>query len=549
MTIASLRLLGALALETPCSPGPLRLGRKAQAVLAAAALGGGAGVSRARLLALLWPDQSEDEARGALRQCLHLLRRSLGDAVELLDIDRERLVVSDRACEVDVVRFEALSASADMACLGRAVALYRGDFVESLEAGSEFERWAAVERERLRTIAHGLVARLSECPVDAATREQAVRLARRLLASDPVHEGCYRALMRLHAGAGLRAKAFQTWNDCREALRGELGVEPSAETAALAAQLCGLAEAPEPPSTAAPAAVGAPVIPVVSGPRAGDHPRVVDLNLRGWESFCRCTPHDKLQARAAFEEAVRLAGDHAEIIARVGWTHWMESVFGWTVEAGRSMDLAEQWASRAIACNRSGRSTPHTLMGKVLLRRRRFDEGLAQLRLAVELEPRYAWAHFHLAEGLLLAGEFDAALAAVDRAMALDLNDHGMFLTIRGLALRMTNELEAAQAVMESAVTRNPDYFWAHAVLAGIHAERGQLERARAEAATARRLNPRFSVSSHAAALPMRHPEHQQRMARALRAAGVAADSPAPVGRAGRLTARTATGPPAQPPT
>ena len=84
---------------------------------------------------------------------------------------------------------------------------------------------------------------------------------------------------------------------------------------------------------------------------------------------------------------------------------------------------------------------------------------------------------------------------------------------------------------MESAVTRNPDYFWAHMGLAGIHAERGQLERARAAVATARRLNPRFSLSFLANALPMRHPEHQQRMARALRAAGVPADSPPPVVR------------------
>lgn len=525
MTSSSLRLLGAFALEAPCSPGPLRLGRKAQAVLAAAALGGAAGVSRARLIALLWPDHAEDEARGALRQCLHLLRRSLGDTVDLLNIDGERLFVSDRACQVDVVRFEALSASADLAGLVTAAALYPGEFLESLEAGAEFARWATTERERLRNIACGVLTRLSDSVLDQADREQAVQLAHRLLANDPVHEGCWRALMQLHAGAGLRAKALQAWNGCREALRRELDVEPAAETAALFHRVAGW---PEAPLTAAPAAqTGVPRIPVVSGPRVGDHPRVVDLNLRGWEAFCRCTPQDNLLARAAFEEAVRLAGDHAEVIARVGWTHWMESVFGWSADPGRSMDLAQQWASRAIACNRGGRSTPHTLMGKVLLRRRRFDEGLTQLRLAVDLEPQYAWAHFHLAEGLLLAGEFDAALAAVDRAMGLDLNDHGMFLTIRGLALRMTNQLPAALAVMESAATRNPDYFWAHMGLAGIHAELGQLGSARTAAATARRLNPRFSVTFLAAALPMRHPEHQQRMARALRAAGVPVDSPA----------------------
>lgn len=523
MSASSLRLLGAFALQTPFAPAAVRLGRKAQALLACAAMHGSSGVGRERLVGLLWPDHGEEEARGALRQCLHLLRGRLGPAADLLERDCDRLVLRERACEVDARRFEALAASREPAALQAAAQVYSGDFLDSLEAGAEFARWAATERVRLRDLACRVLAVLSESRLDEAGRDQAVQLAHRLLASDPVHEGCHRALMRLHAGAGLRAKALQAWNDCREALHRELGVEPSAETAGLAAQLSGLAEA-----GSSPPAGGAPRIPVVSGPRAGDPPRVVDLNLRGSESFCRCTPHDNLQARAAFEEAVRLAGDHAEIIARVGWTHWMDAVSGWTAEPERSMEDAYQWASRAVACNRAGRSTPHTLMGKVLLRRRRFDEGLAQLRLATSLEPRYAWAHFHLAEGLMLAGECAEALAAADRALTLDLDDHGMFLCIRGLALHMLGELEAAQAVLESAVTRNPDYFWAHMGLAVVHADRSDVESARAAVATARRLNPRFSVTYIEAALPMLRVEHQQRMARALRAAGAPLDSPGP---------------------
>lgn len=528
MSVSSLRLLGAFALVTPFAPAPVRLGRKAQALLACAAMHGSNGVGRERLVGLLWPDHGEEEARGALRQCVHLLRRGLGPAADLLERDSDRLALRERACEVDVLRFEALAASREPAALQAAAQVYRGDFLESLEAGAEFARWAATERERLRDLACRVLDRLSESPLGPADRDQAVQLAHRLLASDPVHEGCYRALMRLHAGAGLRAKALQTWNDCRSALRRELGVEPAAETAGLVSQLSGLSDAPAAtdPAQAMPLA-GAPRVPVVSGPRVGDHPRVVDLNLRGWESFCRCTPHDNLLARAAFEEAVRLAGDHAEIIARVGWTHWMESVFGWTPDPERSMELACQWASRAIACNRSGRSTPHTLMGKVLLRRRQFDEGLAQLRLAASLEPHYAWANFHLAEGLMLAGECDEALAAVERALALDLNDHGMFLTIRGFALWMTGELEAAQVAMESAATRNPGYFWAQLGLTAIHAERGNLDGARAAAAAAGRMNPRLSTAHVEEALPMRLPEQQQRMAQALRAAGLPPGGPA----------------------
>lgn len=519
MTSSRLRLLGAFALESPCSAVPLRLGRKAQAVLAAAALGGAAGVSRARLIALLWPDHAEDEARGALRQCLHLLRRSLGDAVDLLNIDGERVVVSDRACEVDVVRFEALSASGDLACLATAAALYRGDFVESLEAGCDFERWAAVERERLRTIAHGLLARLSERTLDAATREQAVRLAQRLLASDPVHEGCYRALMRLHLGAGLRAKALQTWNECRATLRRELAVEPSADTAALMAQVYGAAAGGTAPAEM-PGPAAARFVPVVSPARRGDDPRVVDLNLRGWEQYVLYTPEGNLRARAAFEEAVRLAGDHAEVIARLGWTYWTEATSRWSPEADAEADAnmaqALHWARRAIACNR-GRSTPHSLMGKILLWRWQHDAALEQFHVAVSLEPAYSWAHFHLADALMWSGQCREALAEVDRALALDQNDHGMFLNIRGLALWMLRDFQSARLALHSASTRNPGYFWPAMMLAVIDAEEGDLAAATAAFTLARKRRPAFSLSYAERVLPFRDPEHRRRMVDAFR--------------------------------
>jgi DNA-binding SARP family transcriptional activator len=525
MTASRLRLLGAFALETAFSPAPLHMGRKAQALLAAVALQGSQGLSRTRLISLLWGEHGEEEARGALRQCLHLLRRSLGTAADLLEIDGERLVVAQHACEVDVIRFESLAASRDLADWGTAAAIYRGDFIEALEAGPDFELWAAVERERLRNLAHGVLSRLSHQTLDGATREQAEQLAHRLLASDRVHEGCYRALMRLYAAAGLRAKALQTWNECRETLRRELDVEPSDETAAVIKRLRGHAAVDSAPPASAPTPV--PFVPVVSPARSGDDPRVVDLNLRGWEQYVLYTPDGNLRARAAFEEAVRLAGDHAEVIARVGWTYWTEATSRWTGDPDASMAQAFQWASRAIACNR-GRSTPHSLMGKVLLWRGQHDVALQQFRAAVELEPHYSWAHFHLAEALMWAGQCDEALAEVSRALALDQNDHGIFLNVRGFALWMMRENRAARLALHSALTRNPTYFWPALMLAVVDAEEGDLAAAADAAATALGRRPRFSVSYVERALPFRMPEHRRRMVDALRACGMPEDEAAP---------------------
>jgi DNA-binding SARP family transcriptional activator len=526
MPASTLRLLGDFALETPSSPAPLRLGRKPRALLACVALQGSAGASRDRLISLLWPDHSDDEARGALRQCLHLLRGALGDAAEGLDSDGDHIVLRDAVFEVDVRRFETLAARSDIASMLLAADLYRGEFIESLGAGTEFATWAAAERERLRGIAQGLLTRLSESAVGTPACDVTVRLAQRLLAADPVHEGSYRALMRLHARAGLRAKALQTWNECRRVLRRELDVEPSAQTAALIEQLfggVGVAAGAEPRTIERQASPAAGSLAGFLSGNSGDDPVVVDLLLRGWQFFTLLTAESNAKARAAFEAAVDRAGDHAEALARLGWTHLMDSLSGWSADPVLSFDLASKCASRAIACNR-GHPTPHTLMSKVLLWRMEYEPAFDHLKHAADIAPSFAYPYFHMGEASMWCGRCDEALAHLSRALELDHNDHGMFLTIRGLALWMMGEQREAQVALNSAITRNPTYAWPYGGLVASYAECGELKLARDAAITARRLNRRFSLSFAEHVMPFRNPEHRRRHVEAWRAAGMPQD-------------------------
>ena len=54
--------------------------KKARALLSVLALSPGMERSREQLMALLWSDRGDDQARGSLRQALSGLRRDLGDA-------------------------------------------------------------------------------------------------------------------------------------------------------------------------------------------------------------------------------------------------------------------------------------------------------------------------------------------------------------------------------------------------------------------------------------------------------------------------------------
>jgi DNA-binding SARP family transcriptional activator len=97
--------------------------------------------------------------------------------------------------------------------------------------------WVEGRREALR----GLLVRALECMITclSANREWplAVRNAEELVALEPFRESGYRQLMRLHVARGDRAEALRVYELCRQRLRDELGVGPSAETEALQVSL------------------------------------------------------------------------------------------------------------------------------------------------------------------------------------------------------------------------------------------------------------------------------------------------------------------------
>ena len=78
---------------------------------------------------------------------------------------------------------------------------------------------------------------LIDALLDQRRYEDALGHAKQLRNHDPLQESTYRRLMRIYAERGDRAAALRTYHACATMLEKELGVEPSAETAQLHAQL------------------------------------------------------------------------------------------------------------------------------------------------------------------------------------------------------------------------------------------------------------------------------------------------------------------------
>ena len=232
MTVLTMTLLDGF--EVRCNAGP-PIGfatRKARALLAYLALAPGQTSSRERLAGLFWGTSSDEQARSNLRQTLSGLRKALPrECAACLVSEGDTVRLDDALVESDVTAFEALVAEGTPTALARAAALYKGGLLEGFSLREEaFEEWLAAERERLRTMALGALSRLLAHHQTQDGTDQAVPIAVRLLALDPLQEAVHRALMEFYGRQGRFGTAIKQYQFCRELLRRELGIEPEPAT-------------------------------------------------------------------------------------------------------------------------------------------------------------------------------------------------------------------------------------------------------------------------------------------------------------------------------
>lgn len=227
-----LRLItfGGLAMESGHGAPP-RLRPQRLAILAVLASAGDRGVSRERMIGLLWPDWDEERARHALRQALYALRQELGaDMIESGPI----LSIDSAALASDVGEFRAALAANDR---GRAASLARGPFLHGfyLAGAPEFERWVEEERASLAgEVTRALLSLAKEAEGDPDT---SVEWWRQLTAADPLSGSFALGYLKALAARGDRAGALAFARAHELVVRRELEADPDAEIRRLEVEL------------------------------------------------------------------------------------------------------------------------------------------------------------------------------------------------------------------------------------------------------------------------------------------------------------------------
>jgi TolB-like protein/DNA-binding SARP family transcriptional activator/Tfp pilus assembly protein PilF len=249
----SLKLFGGASLEGPAGALTGRAAQRHRLALLALLATAGAGVTRDKLIAYLWPEADAERGRHLLSNSLYMLRQALGEDALLGAGDVVRLDAARVRC--DVRDFDDALGRGEAA---RAVGLYTGPFLDGffLADAPEFERWATRERERLATAYARALESLAECAEGERDFRSAAEWWKTRAAHDLLDSGVALRLMRALEAAGNRAGALQHASVHQRHLQEELGLRLTPEIAALAerlrrepaAEVPDWARTPEPPA-------------------------------------------------------------------------------------------------------------------------------------------------------------------------------------------------------------------------------------------------------------------------------------------------------------
>ena len=228
-----LRTLGGLSIENSGSKSAVA-NRRPLALLALLAATGPRGLSRDKVVALLWPESDSEHGRNSLSQILSALRRELAGADPVLGTLELRVNTDVLTC--DVMEFEERIAANDF---DAATLLYTGPFLDGvfLKNTPEFERWVEQQRSRLERLQADALERLAIGATGREDHVSAAALWRRRAALAPNDSRAALKLMESLVASGEPASALAHYRVHESLLREDIGIEPDASLAEFAASL------------------------------------------------------------------------------------------------------------------------------------------------------------------------------------------------------------------------------------------------------------------------------------------------------------------------
>lgn len=441
-------LLGGVRIQVDGQSVPLK-GQKPQALLIWLALHLGQATPRDHIARLLWPHAEPENARVSLRQALTALRRVLPDVA--ISSEGQDLQLDAALCQVDAVDFLRSVHGSDIAVLQKAADRYSGELCAGfLSQVDGFDEWLSSERQRVRRAALKTMQTLTDHHLETGELSAAIGVALNLLTIDPLQEHVHRQVMTLYAQLGEKGSAVRQYELCREALARDLDSPPEPETVALfnairRGEINNIAKtAPAAPQTDRSARLPSiAVLPFISMSADIEHEFLADGMTEELINLLAQSVNWRVISR---NSSFRYKGEHVDV-REVG----EQLGVGYVVE-GSVRRVADR--IRVTAQLVSTEDGAHIWSD-------RYDCPLSEI---FEVQDEVVHAIFRVLKNRLGFAERER----VRRTQRANLDAWGLLIKANQISVRDKDTREEQRALVREALSIDPDYARAHALMASI---------------------------------------------------------------------------------
>src|ERR1700736_5452399 len=229
---------------------------------------------------------------------------------------------------------------------------------------------------------------------------------------------------------------------------------------------------------------------VAEAARPTEHPDALAYILRGRAASNKvATPDNLTQAVVMFEHALVLDPQSVEAQSLLALTLTGRVLAGMTNTRAADIRRANDLIGQALAAS-PGSTPAHIAKAQLLRAEGRCDEAIPELERVIASNRNSAGALFALGHCKLTTGSIDEAIPLEEQAIRLGPRDPYVFnrYLVIGEVHLLQSRTEEAIVWLEKARIGNPGSPWPHAWLASAYGLKGDLDRAAAELAEARRL-------------------------------------------------------------
>lgn len=231
--------------------------------------------------------------------------------------------------------------------------------------------------------------------------------------------------------------------------------------------------------------------------RYTENTEAYQLYLRGKFFWNKRTGNDLRQAAEYYKQAIEKDPNYGLAFSGLAETYVLFSSHD-VAPANDSMPQAKAAASRALEIDES-LAEAHSALGYYLtLYELDLDRSEKEFRRAIELKPNYATAHQWFAANLTVLRRFDEALAELRLAEGLDplSPDIGTDL---GATFVFARRYDEAIAQFKRTLVRDPNFSRAHSYLGWAYGSKGMYAEAIAAARSALELNNSYFIKGYLA--------------------------------------------------